>query len=264
MVIGGGNSAIDAARTAVRLGAESVTVVYRRSREVMPAYKEEIEEAIHEGVKLRLLTAPVDVVVESGRVAGIRCRPMRLGQFDGSGRRRPEEGGELFTIPADEILVAIGQSLASSGFCDEVGIETHRNGFLIVDPVSGQTSQKWIFAGGDAVSGPSSVVEAVAAGERAAVGIDKYLTGSEHAFCASDKGGGYPLRPGPGSRRHSSRASPADSGGAALQQLRRSGTALARGGCPSAGPALPPLRLRPTPERARGGQVDPAVPGQLR
>ena len=79
VVIGGGNSAIDAARTAVRLGAESVTVVYRRSREVMPAYKEEIEEAIHEGVKLQLLTAPVDVVVEGGRVAGIRCRPMRLG-----------------------------------------------------------------------------------------------------------------------------------------------------------------------------------------
>ncbi len=187
VVIGGGNSAIDAARTAVRLGAESVTVVYRRSREVMPAYKEEIEEAIHEGVKLQLLTAPVDVVVEGGRVAGIRCRPMRLGQFDGSGRRRPEEGGEVFTIPADEILVAIGQSLASSGFCDEVGIETHRNGFLIVDPVSGQTSQKWIFAGGDAVSGPSSVVEAVAAGERAAVGIDKYLTGIEHAFWRQTK-----------------------------------------------------------------------------
>ncbi len=187
VVIGGGNSAIDAARTAVRLGAESVTVVYRRSREVMPAYKEEIEEAIHEGVKLRLLTAPVDVVVESGRVAGIRCRPMRLGQFDGSGRRRPEEGGDVFTIPADEILVAIGQSLASSGFCDEAGVETQRNGFLIVDPVSGQTSQKWIFAGGDAVSGPSSVVEAVAAGERAAVGIDKYLTGSEHAFWRQTK-----------------------------------------------------------------------------
>lgn len=182
VVIGGGNSAIDAARTAVRLGAESVTVVYRRSREVMPAYKEEIEEAIHEGVKLQLLTAPVDVVVEGGRVAGIRCRPMRLGQFDGSGRRRPEDGGDVFTIPADEILVAIGQSLSVAGFCDEIGVETQRNGFLIADPVSGQTSQKWIFAGGDAVSGPSSVVEAVAAGERAAVGIDQYLTGAEHAF----------------------------------------------------------------------------------
>ena len=187
VVIGGGNSAIDAARTAVRLGAESVTVVYRRSREVMPAYKEEIEEAIHEGVKLQLLTAPVDVVVEGGKVAGIRCRPMRLGQFDGSGRRRPEEGGDVFTIPADEILVAIGQSLTTAGYCDEIGVETQRNGFLIADPVMGQTSQKWIFAGGDAVSGPSSVVEAVAAGERAAVGIDRYLTGSEHAFWRETK-----------------------------------------------------------------------------
>jgi NADH-quinone oxidoreductase subunit F len=187
VVIGGGNSAIDAARTAVRLGAESVTVVYRRSREVMPAYKEEIEEAIHEGVKLQLLTAPVDVVVEGGRVAGIRCRPMRLGQFDGSGRRRPEDAGEVFTIPADEILVAIGQALSTAGFCDEIGVETQRNGFLIADAVTGQTSQKWIYAGGDGVSGPSSVVEAVAAGERAAVGIDKYLTGSEHAFWRETK-----------------------------------------------------------------------------
>ncbi|MHB8898538.1 MAG: NADH-ubiquinone oxidoreductase-F iron-sulfur binding region domain-containing protein [Thermoguttaceae bacterium] len=187
VVIGGGNSAIDAARSAVRLGAESVTVVYRRSREVMPAYKEEIEEAIHEGVKLRLLTAPVDVVVEGGRVAGIRCRPMRLGQFDGSGRRRPEEGGEVFTIPADEILVAVGQALSMAVFGDEISVETQRNGFVIADPVTGQTSQKWIFAGGDAVSGPSSVVEAVAAGERAAVGIDRYLTGSEHAFWRETK-----------------------------------------------------------------------------
>ncbi len=187
VVIGGGNSAIDAARTAVRLGAESVTVVYRRSREVMPAYKEEIEEALHEGVKLQLLTAPVDVVAEAGRVAAIRCRPMRLGEFDGSGRRRPEESGDVFTLPADQILVAIGQALSTQGFCDDIGLETNRSGFLHADPVTGQTSQKWIFAGGDAVSGPASVVEAVAAGERAAVGIDRYLTGGEHAFWRETK-----------------------------------------------------------------------------
>ena len=99
VVIGGGNSAIDAARTALRLGAEQVTVVYRRSREAMPAYEEEIEEAEHEGVKLRLLTAPVEVVLEGRRVAGIKCLPMRLGEFDRSGRRRPEEGGDAFVIP---------------------------------------------------------------------------------------------------------------------------------------------------------------------
>jgi NADH-quinone oxidoreductase subunit F len=182
VVIGGGNSAIDAARTAVRLGAEQVTVVYRRSREVMPAYKEEIEEALHEGVRLQLLTAPQEVVVESGHVAGIRCQPMQLGEFDRSGRRRPEEGGEAFVIPADQVLVAIGQQLDSKSFCDDYSLETRNGGYLIADPVDGQASQPWIFAGGDAVSGPSSVVEAVAAGERAAVGIDRFLTGSEHAF----------------------------------------------------------------------------------
>jgi NADH-quinone oxidoreductase subunit F len=182
VVIGGGNSAIDAARTAVRLGAEQVTVVYRRSREVMPAYREEIEEALHEGIQLQLLTAPVQVIAEGGRVAGLRCQPMRLGEFDRSGRRRPEQGGEAFVIPADQILVAIGQQLDAQEFCDEVNLETRSSGYLVADPVSCQTSHKWVFAGGDAVSGPSSVVEAVAAGERAAVGIDRYLTGQEHAF----------------------------------------------------------------------------------
>ena len=182
VVIGGGNSAIDAARTAVRLGAEQTTVVYRRSREVMPAYKEEIEEALHEGVKLQLLTAPTEVVVENGHVVGIRCQPVRLGEFDRSGRRRPEESGEAFTVPADQVLVAIGQMLEPQRFCDELILESRNGGLLVADPVTGQTSHKWVFAGGDAVSGPSSVVEAVAAGERAAVGIDRYLTGREHAF----------------------------------------------------------------------------------
>jgi NADH-quinone oxidoreductase subunit F len=187
VVIGGGNSAIDAARTAVRLGAENVTVVYRRSREVMPAYKEEIEEAQAEGVVLRLLTSPVEVLIENKRVAGLKCQRMQLGEFDRSGRRRPEEGGESYCIKADQILVAIGQSVDLQKYCDEISLETRSSGFLAADPVSGQTSEKWIFAGGDAVSGPSSVVEAIAAGERAAVGIDRYLTGQEHAFWRETK-----------------------------------------------------------------------------
>lgn len=182
VVIGGGNSAIDAARTALRLGAEKVTVVYRRSREAMPAYEEEIEEAEHEGVQLKLLTAPVEVVVEGKRVAGIKCVPMRLGEFDRSGRRRPEEGGDAFVIPADHVLVAIGQTLDLQKITNSVGIESRNQTFIQVNPVTGQTSEKWIFSGGDAVTGPSSVVEAVAAGERAAVGIDLYLTGRNHAF----------------------------------------------------------------------------------
>jgi NADH-quinone oxidoreductase subunit F len=182
VVIGGGNSAIDAARTALRLGAEKVTVVYRRSREAMPAYAEEIEEAEHEGVSLRLLTAPLEVVVEGKRVAGIRCMPMRLGEFDRSGRRRPEEGGDAFVIPADQVLVAIGQTLDLQRITNSVPIQARSQSFIQVNPVTGQTSEKWIFAAGDAVSGPSSVVEAVAGGERAAVGIDLYLTGENHAF----------------------------------------------------------------------------------
>jgi NADH-quinone oxidoreductase subunit F len=182
VVIGGGNSAIDAARTAIRLGAENVTVVYRRSREAMPAYEEEIEEAEHEGVKLKLLTAPVEVVLDGRRVSGIKCLPMRLGEFDRSGRRRPEEGGDAFVIPADHVLVAIGQSLDLQKICNTVPLESRNQTFVQVNPVSGQTSEKWIFSGGDAVTGPSSVVEAVAAGERAAVGIDQYLTGANHAF----------------------------------------------------------------------------------
>lgn len=182
VVIGGGNSAIDAARTALRLGAERVTVVYRRSREAMPAYEEEIEEAEHEGVVLRLLTAPVEIITEERRVAGIKCMPMRLGEFDRTGRRRPEEGGDAFVIKADQVLVAIGQTLDLKTVCGEVALETRNQAFIQVDPVTAQTSEKWIFAGGDAVSGPSSVVEAVAAGELAASGIDLYLTGASHAF----------------------------------------------------------------------------------
>jgi NADH-quinone oxidoreductase subunit F len=182
VVIGGGNSAIDAARTAVRLGANNVTVVYRRSREAMPAYQEEIEEAELEGVRLQLLTAPVEVLVEGRQVVGLRCQPMRLGEFDRSGRRTPKEGGESFVIAADQVLVAIGQSLDPQKLTDGVTLETRNNTFLQVNPVTGQTSVPWIFAGGDAVTGPSSVVEAVAAGERAAVGIDLFLTGKNHAF----------------------------------------------------------------------------------
>ncbi len=182
IVIGGGNSAIDAARTAVRLGAERVTVVYRRSREVMPAYKEEIEEAQNEGVILRLLTAPVEVITEGKQVVGLKCQPMRLGEFDRSGRRRPEEGGETFILTADHILVAIGQTLDPLEICDDVSVEVRSNAFPRVDPVTGQTAEKWLFAGGDMVSGPSSVVEAVAAGERAAAGIDQYFTGKNNAF----------------------------------------------------------------------------------
>ncbi len=183
VVIGGGNAAVDAARTALRLGAKEVTIVYRRTREEMPAYAEEIEEAEAEGTRLLLLTAPVEVVAPEGRVAGLKCRHMKLGAFDQSGRRRPEADPEGdIVIECDQIIAAIGQTLDARKLVDGTDVKVRREQYLDAHAVNQQTVVPWIFAGGDAVSGPSSVVEAVAAGERAAVGIDEYLTGGKHAF----------------------------------------------------------------------------------
>jgi len=182
-VIGGGNAAVDAARTAMRLGAESVTIYYRRTREEMPAWTEEIMEAEKEGVVLRELVTPVEVVAENGAVARMVMRPMQLGQFDRSGRRRPEgEEGKEFTVEVDQVIAAIGQRVSLDEVFNGVELEQTDWRTIAVDPVSGQSSVPWVFAGGDAVSGPSSVVEAVGAGERAAVGMDEYLTGEKHAF----------------------------------------------------------------------------------
>jgi len=183
VVIGGGNAAIDAARTALRLGAEKVTVVYRRTREQMPAYAEEIEEAQQEGVELRTLCAPESFETARGRVTGLVCRRMTLGGFDRSGRRKALAGGddEVETIPCDQAILAVGQRLDAAALLDGLEVPLAGN-WITADPVTGQTAVPWLFAGGDAVSGPSSVVEAIGAGERAAVGIDALLTGEEHAF----------------------------------------------------------------------------------
>jgi NADH-quinone oxidoreductase subunit F len=183
-VIGGGNAAIDAARTAIRLGAESVTVLYRRTREEMPAYAEEIEEALQEGVTLRTLTHPESFVVEEGRVAGVLCRTMKLGDFDRSGRRRPEAGGGESgeVLPCDQVILAIGQTLNTKPLFKPLEAELTEKGWIKTDPRTGRTSIPWLFAGGDAASGPSSVAEAIAAGERAAVSMDAVLSGAAHAF----------------------------------------------------------------------------------
>jgi NADH-quinone oxidoreductase subunit F len=181
IVVGGGNAAIDAARTAIRLGAEDVSVVYRRTREEMPAYAEEIEEAMQEGVKILSLTAPDEVVVLQGKVAGLRCQHMHLGDFDRSGRRRPEaDADEAFVLDADQVIMAVGQALDAALFGDVCA--TTDRGWIQADPVSGKTSNERVYAGGDVVTGPMSVVHAIADGERAAVGIDAYLTGARHAF----------------------------------------------------------------------------------
>jgi NADH-quinone oxidoreductase subunit F len=183
-IIGGGNAAIDAARTAVRLGAEQVTVLYRRTREQMPAYTEEIREAETEGVILKTLVAPQEIVVENGKVAGVRCDHQWLGDFDRSGRRRPssKEGEESFVEACDQVIGAIGQSLDLNDIASDVNLKTHPWGYIWSDTITGQTSEEWLFTGGDATDGPSSIADAIGSGERAAVGIDKYLTGEEHAF----------------------------------------------------------------------------------
>jgi len=183
VVIGGGNAAIDAARTAIRLGARTVTILYRRTRAEMPAYDEEIEEAQHEGIKLQVLTAPVEIVAKDGKACGVRCHRMHLGEFDKSGRRRPVAGADSeFIVPADQIIAGIGQGLEAKSLLGDLPVVLNSKGFIDADPVTGQSAVEWLFAGGDAVQGPSSVVEAIAAGEKAAVGIDQLLTGADHAF----------------------------------------------------------------------------------
>ncbi len=194
IVIGGGNSAIDAARTSLRLGADSVTVVYRRSRDAMPAYDEEIEEAELEGVRLMVLTSPLNVIHDKGKLVGLECAPMRLGDFDRSGRRRPAKGqGEPFCIPADQILTAIGQTVDLTTLSD-FPLERQKE-FVKIDPLTGATNLPWLFAGGDVVTGPSSVVEAIAGGERAAVGIDALCNGTPNPFWRDTKPIDVPFDP---------------------------------------------------------------------
>lgn len=182
VVIGGGNAAIDAARTALRLGADKVTILYRRTREEMPAYAEEIEAAIEEGVRVECLMSPEAFVQKDGRVTGVRCAPMRLGDFDRSGRRRPEADSRQETVmPADQVILAVGQTLKAAKLLGG-DVELTDSGWVKTDPVTGQTSCEWLFAAGDAATGPWSVVGAIGAGEQAAVGIDAFLTGAKHAF----------------------------------------------------------------------------------
>ena len=175
-VIGGGNAAVDAARSAVRLGAEKVLILYRRTRAEMPAYEEEIEEALKEGVELHELVAPSRVLGKEGKVIGIEMLRMRLGDADQSGRRRPVpiEGSE-FTVKCDTVLPAIGQVASVEAVKD---IELSRARTIESDMVSLRTSAEGIFAGGDVVSGGGTVIEAISHGQRAAVAIDRFLGGS--------------------------------------------------------------------------------------
>ncbi len=179
VVLGGGNAAIDVARSAVRLGAGKVTILYRRSREEMPAYEEEIEGAIGEGAELVTLAIPKRIVGSKGSVAGIEFIRAELGKAETDGRRRPMpvEGSET-TIDCDIVIPAIGQipSAETAHFIN--GPELTKWGTIKVNPVNMGTTARGIFAGGDCVSGPASVIDAIAAGQKAAMSIDKLLGGS--------------------------------------------------------------------------------------
>ncbi|GAB6271964.1 MAG: NAD(P)-binding protein [Smithella sp.] len=173
IVIGGGNTAMDAARSAVRLGVQEVIIAYRRTRQEMPAQPIEIEEALEEGVNIQFLTAPVSIAA-SGNTLQMTCVKMALGEPDKSGRRRPvPQAGSEFTITASTIISAIGQAV--DGFC--VGNETmiDKSGRLLADPRTLQTPAPWIFSGGDCVTGPDIAIAAIGAGKRAAASMDEFV-----------------------------------------------------------------------------------------
>ena len=180
VVIGGGNTAIDAARTALRLGVENlaseVTILYRRSRAEMPAIPEEIEEALEEGVKIRYLTAPVELLTENGRVTGLKCVKMELGAPDESGRRRPLPiAGSEFTVEAGTVIPAVAQE-ADLSFL-QLPVEAEQ-GRIVIDE-AGLTTGEGVFAGGDVAIPFGTVAHAVGSGKRAALAIDQYLRGEE-------------------------------------------------------------------------------------
>ena len=178
-VVGGGNVAMDAARTALRLGAEKVYIVYRRSMVELPARKEEVEHAIEEGIDFRLLNNPVEILGENGNVTGIKCIKMELGEPDEQGRRRPIEiPGSEFILDVDQVIMAIGTSPNPLIKQTTDGLEVSKRGGIIVDDL-GKTTKDKVYAGGDAVTGAATVISAMGAGKLAAKSIDEYLNKKE-------------------------------------------------------------------------------------
>ena len=176
-VVGGGNVAMDAARSAKRLGAEEVYIVYRRGMEELPARKEEVEHAEEEGIIFKTLTNPVEVLGnENGEVCGMRCVEMELGEPDASGRRRPivKEGSE-FVLDVDTMIMSIGTSPNPLIRHTTPGLETNKHGCIITNGDDGLTSREGVYAGGDAVTGAATVILAMGAGKHAAKAIDEYI-----------------------------------------------------------------------------------------
>ena len=176
-VVGGGNVAMDAARSAKRLGAKEVYIVYRRGMEELPARKEEVEHAEEEGIIFKTLTNPVEVLGnENGEVCGMRCVEMELGEPDASGRRRPiEKKGSEFVLEVDTMIMSIGTSPNPLIRHTTPGLETNKHGCIITNGDDGLTSREGVYAGGDAVTGAATVILAMGAGKHAAKAIDEYI-----------------------------------------------------------------------------------------
>ncbi len=178
VTVGGGNVAMDSSRTALRLGAKESIIVYRRSEEELPARAEEVHHAKEEGIRFQLLTHPIEFIGEDGRLKGVRCIRMVLGELDESGRRRPVpiEGTE-FVIEVDTAVIAIGNGPHPLIPQTTKDLDLNRWGNIVADPETGQTSKVGVFAGGDIVTGAATVIEAMGAGKRAAAAIDAFLNG---------------------------------------------------------------------------------------
>lgn len=173
-VIGGGNVAVDVARSALRLGAKKVGIYYRRSRNEMPAIPEEVEEAVQEGVKIHFLASPLRIMGKGGKVAEMECVRMKLGEHDGSGRRKPIPiDGSNFKVEADTIIAAIGQRVDRRAL---KGLDTNQDGTIQIHPGTGETSLKGVFAGGDMVRGAGWAIDAIADGKKGAESIHEYLS----------------------------------------------------------------------------------------
>lgn len=186
-VVGGGNVAMDAARTALRLGAEKVYIVYRRSLDELPARKEEVEHAMEEGIEFKLLNNPVEILgynnpddrrdPKNGFVTGIKCIKMELGEPDERGRRRPIpiEGSE-FVLDVDTVVISIGTSPNPLIKSTTKGLDVNKHGGIIIEEATGATTKEGVYAGGDAVTGAATVISAMGAGKLAAKSIDEYLS----------------------------------------------------------------------------------------
>ena len=176
-VVGGGNVAMDAARSALRLGAETVYIVYRRGMAELPSRKEEVEHAEEEGIIFKTLCNPVEILPdENGFVKAITCIEMELGELDASGRRRPiEKKGSEFTMDVDTVIMSLGTSPNPLIRSTTPGLETNKHGCIVTEGDEGKTSREGVYAGGDAVTGAATVIKAMGAGKAAAKAIDEYI-----------------------------------------------------------------------------------------